>query len=319
MAIAGVVAPAAEVVNPSTLAATGWQTAVAGTGAVAFETGPTPAPLGTGSVEFRASDGSSAAELVNTGYDGLFLDQIAGLVYQTFVELNGGNAEAVSLVLIVDSDETPGPDDRLIFEPRHQLDYTFPPQPVTLNVWQEWDARSGLWWSQTEAMSAEPATILKTIDDFVNSGRPFRIVSVRLVAPGGAFIGNADALAIVKNDGGQVTAVYDFEPDTVPPPLDADGDGILDADDHCVNSDLRPFVDADGAKPGETGIANSVDANGCSIQDLVNGIAAEARNHGNYVSGIAHLAKALQAADTIIKKQAQELKRAADKSSIGKK
>ena len=99
---------------------------------------------------------------------------------------------------------------------------------------------------------------------------------------------------------------------------DVDNDGVPDSQDHCLPSDLRAKVDVNGAQPGVTSINNSVDANGCSIQDLVNSCAASATNHGQYVSCIVHLANELAKNKTITKNQRQEMKTGAAKSKIGK-
>ena len=86
--------------------------------------------------------------------------------------------------------------------------------------------------------------------------------------------------------------------------------------DHCVPSVLGGFVDVGS---GPTSIANNdVDADGCSIQDLVNECIASASNHGQYVSCIAHLANDLRKSGVITNKQSTELKNGAAKSQIGK-
>lgn len=92
---------------------------------------------------------------------------------------------------------------------------------------------------------------------------------------------------------------------------DSDGDGVPDVADHCPNSDLRPFVDT-GAGP--TSVRNTVDGEGCSIQDVVNALRAGARSHGQYVSAIAHLANDLRKIGVISEKQSAELKNGAAKA-----
>ncbi|HJT81609.1 MAG TPA: hypothetical protein VJ719_10460 [Chthoniobacterales bacterium] len=100
---------------------------------------------------------------------------------------------------------------------------------------------------------------------------------------------------------------------------DADNDNVPDSLDDCLSSDVRPKVDVNGMQPGVTSIDNSVNPNGCTIQDLVNGCAAGVRNHGQYVSCITHLANDLRRAGTITKGQSKELKTGAARSKIGKK
>jgi hypothetical protein len=71
---------------------------------------------------------------------------------------------------------------------------------------------------------------------------------------------------------------------------DSDGDGVPDADDECPASDLGPTVVIGGC---DTGVENDVLETGCSIADLVAGIAAGAGNKGEFVSGVATLAAGL--------------------------
>ena len=80
--------------------------------------------------------------------------------------------------------------------------------------------------------------------------------------------------------------------------VDADLDGLSDSADTCRFSDRRPTVFVAGVN---TGVANTMFTTGCTIADLVDGEADEARNHGDFVSGINHLTKALQDAGVISK------------------
>ncbi len=126
------------------------------------------------------------------------------------------------------------------------------------------------------------------------------------------FTGKLDGFTITLTDGS--VARVNFEADTV----DSDGDGIPDDLDEVPNSDTRPKVDVNGTEPGTTTIDNTADAEGRTIQDLVNALAANAKNHGQYVSGISLLANQLRANGTITNAQKAELTSGAAKSSIGK-
>ncbi|MDB6116309.1 MAG: hypothetical protein JWO08_90 [Verrucomicrobiaceae bacterium] len=126
------------------------------------------------------------------------------------------------------------------------------------------------------------------------------------------FKGQIDGVTITLTDGS--VAKINFEADVV----DADGDGIPDEFDHCPNSDTRPKVDVNGTEAGQTTIANTVDDEGCTIQDLVNALAAKAKNHGQYVSGVTNLANQLKAAGTITNAQKTEMTTGAAKSKSGK-
>ena len=67
---------------------------------------------------------------------------------------------------------------------------------------------------------------------------------------------------------------------------DADGDGVADDEDCNPNSDVRPTIVLCNR---DTGVPNTVFANGCSMADLIAQIAAGAGNHGAFVSGVANL------------------------------
>ena len=71
---------------------------------------------------------------------------------------------------------------------------------------------------------------------------------------------------------------------------DADLDGVADGNDCEPNSDLAATVVIDGCN---SGVTNSLFPTGCSINDLIAHIAANSRNHGKFVSGVAHLTEAL--------------------------
>ncbi len=84
---------------------------------------------------------------------------------------------------------------------------------------------------------------------------------------------------------------------------DADGDGVLDDVDLC---------------PG-TGPSEVVNAHGCSIYDLVETCADEAKNHGDYVSCVTLQVKQLLQDEIIDKETAEALIKEAAESDIGKK
>jgi hypothetical protein len=100
---------------------------------------------------------------------------------------------------------------------------------------------------------------------------------------------------------------------------DLDNDNVPDSQDQCLSSDLRAKVDVNGLEPGVTSIDNTVDQNGCSIQDLINNCADSPKNHGQYVSCVVHVANGLRKNGTITKSQSKELKTGAAHSKIGKK
>jgi hypothetical protein len=76
---------------------------------------------------------------------------------------------------------------------------------------------------------------------------------------------------------------------------DADLDGIADEVDCSPNSDRRPTVIIDGC---DTGVPNTFFSSGpnagCTISDLIRRCAADAGNHGGFVSCVSHLTNELK-------------------------
>ena len=89
---------------------------------------------------------------------------------------------------------------------------------------------------------------------------------------------------------------------------DADVDGLSDTLDACDSSNFEGTVSIDGE---DTGVVNVLFTSGRTISDLVASIAASAGNHGNFVSGVAHLSDALRDAGIITSQQRSEIQRAA--------
>ncbi len=77
---------------------------------------------------------------------------------------------------------------------------------------------------------------------------------------------------------------------------DADLDGVPDDTDCEPNSDLSPTVVIGGC---DSGVPNTFFANGCTISDLIHHAAAGARNHGGFVSEVAHITNDLKKAGVI--------------------
>lgn len=67
---------------------------------------------------------------------------------------------------------------------------------------------------------------------------------------------------------------------------DADGDGVADDEDCNANSDTRPTIIIGGI---DTGVPNTMFANGCFMADLLADLKAGAASHGEYASAVAHL------------------------------
>jgi hypothetical protein len=77
---------------------------------------------------------------------------------------------------------------------------------------------------------------------------------------------------------------------------DVDLDGVADEVDCRVESDFGPTIVIDGEN---TGVANMLLSNGCTTSDLIANIQDGAKNHGQFVSGVAHLTNDLKSAGLI--------------------
>jgi len=61
---------------------------------------------------------------------------------------------------------------------------------------------------------------------------------------------------------------------------------VVDDEDCNPNSDVRPTIIIGTI---DTGVPNTLFANGCTMSDLIAQLAASARNHGEFVSAVANL------------------------------
>lgn len=95
--------------------------------------------------------------------------------------------------------------------------------------------------------------------------------------------------------------------------LDADGDGISDVQDDCGDSDLAATILIDGC---DTGVVNQPLGEGCTIADEIAKAAAGARNHGQFVSAVAHLTEAWLAAGRITDADKGRIQRCAGRADF---
>lgn len=93
--------------------------------------------------------------------------------------------------------------------------------------------------------------------------------------------------------------------------VDEDNDGVEDEDDLCPASNLAATLVIGG---NDTGVANTVDAEGCSLADKVSNVAASSKNKGAFVSGVAGLTNDLVAQGIISGKQKGKIQSAAAKA-----
>jgi hypothetical protein len=94
---------------------------------------------------------------------------------------------------------------------------------------------------------------------------------------------------------------------------DADLDGLAEADDCDDTSDFSPTVVIDGC---DTGVPNVFFTSGCTLSDLIQQIGATSGNHGQFVSGVAHLTNALKKAGIITNDQKSAIQSCAAGASI---
>jgi hypothetical protein len=94
---------------------------------------------------------------------------------------------------------------------------------------------------------------------------------------------------------------------------DSDGDGVLDDDDACPNSDPSPTVVIDGC---DTRVENQLSEDGCTLFDLITQCAGGAVNHGEFVSCVAHLTNDLKRDGMITGKEKGKIQKCAAKADI---
>jgi hypothetical protein len=113
---------------------------------------------------------------------------------------------------------------------------------------------------------------------------------------------NADDQCPNTPSGSSVNSLGCASDQCVAPPADSDGDGVNDPDDQCP----------------DTASGDVVDATGCSIAQYCP-CDNNWKNHGAYVSCVAHSANNFVAAGLITSAQKDAIVSAAGKSNCGKK
>ena len=96
--------------------------------------------------------------------------------------------------------------------------------------------------------------------------------------------------------------------------FDSDADGVPDSVDAFPHSrDLGGNVTIDGC---DTGVPSGLSPDGSTITDWVYEIAAGAKNHGKFVSGVAKLKNALRKDSALTSEQAEAIQSCAAQSSL---
>ncbi|MEY2410374.1 MAG: hypothetical protein QOF48_3044, partial [Verrucomicrobiota bacterium] len=212
-------------VRPAGLA--GWTLSAVGdplTGSATFVNGPSPAPVGTGSLRlFLGSNGDGVAQARTTNFHMTRLSALTELNFRTYVTASSSNGEAPFLLLNIDSDGNGTADDVIGFEPEYQSGYTLavPNQGLVANgTWQKWDAMVGGWWSINHPGVMTDAGGVKSLATYIAAFPNARIVNassgaggMRLVAGQSfgtweEFDGNVDRFTVGVNG---ASTLYDFD------------------------------------------------------------------------------------------------------------
>jgi hypothetical protein len=95
--------------------------------------------------------------------------------------------------------------------------------------------------------------------------------------------------------------------------FDLDNDGIPDAEDQCITSDMSAFIIINACG---TGVRNKPVKNGCTMNDLIAQCAGSAKNHGKFVSCIANLTNGWKKDKIISEKEKGAIQKCAAKAKI---
>ena len=110
-------------------------------------------------------------------------------------------------------------------------------------------------------------------------------VTVNLFAPVSTTV-EFDTLTVVARSAADATVSNSARIGIAVGTRDQDGDGVPDDTDQCVASNTSPTIVLDGV---DSTVANKLVSNGCFMRDLIERAATDARNHGDFVSDVAHL------------------------------
>lgn len=141
-------------------------------------------------------------------------------------------------------------------------------------VWQGWDG------NDYEIFLYDGTTTIQLTDNDC-ADRPPRVSGSNVVWDGQGTPGGIHAFEIFL-------AFPDCNTNGIPDDTETntDGDGLIDECDGCPGSDLSETIIIDGC---DTGVANMMLGDGCTMAELIAECAEGALNHGAFVSCVAHL------------------------------
>jgi hypothetical protein len=154
-----------------------------------------------------------------------------------------------------------------------------------------------------------------------DSGEPKIVSTHKEEREGGARMNRRESsllLCLTVVAGGIVSAVawrtsFAQTPGCPPPGVDADGDGLCDADDACPASDRGATIVIDGC---DTEVANASFKDGCTMADALAVCAESPRTHGRYVSCVARLTNTWKRADMLAPGEKGKIVRCAARANI---
>jgi hypothetical protein len=195
-------------------------------------TGPASPPLGTGSANLAAGNGTAggggdgAEELRSTGFVGTKLSDLTALSYSTYATLNNGQ-QFPYLGLTINYTGGTTADDILFFEPPYQQTGTGNPGlPIqatpALNTWQTWDALAGGWCDNNGTLPCSAGTGVESLSGCLGALFSTAVIVNAASGLGGVrfdvgfandneqFNGNIDNFTIGISG---VNTTFDFDPD----------------------------------------------------------------------------------------------------------
>lgn len=246
------------------------------------------APLGTGSLQLTTATGGEKVFLFNYEHVGTALADVDDISYSTYRQA-GSAQQVAALNLQVDyNGAADGGFTTLVFEPVYNTDQG----AVVSGEWQDWDAINGgdaKWWSTRAIPGVCSFNCFVSWEDILAANPDAVItggVGVNQGSGNPALVSNVDAFTFDET-------TYDFELVG-----DADGDGVKDDTDNCVDDANGDQADQDGDGVGDVcdgdvdgdGIPNEQDTN--TKDDCKNGGWAQFtsptfKNQGQCVSSFA--------------------------------